>query len=95
MGRRDITCIEKMGAASFKWDNQALFMVTKDEAVKIVWPYIRFLSGRWPVANDTFIHVGISIKVMLPYKVEIILFLEKTCYLLFFKGLGKKFPLSA
>jgi hypothetical protein len=56
---------------------------------------IRFLSERWPVANDIFIHVAISIRAMLPYDVEIILFLEKTCYLLFFKGLGKKFPLSA
>jgi hypothetical protein len=28
-----------MGAASSKWDNQALFMVTNDGAVKIEWPY--------------------------------------------------------
>jgi len=28
-----------MGAASSNWDNQALFMVTNDGAVKIVWPY--------------------------------------------------------
>jgi len=34
--------------------------------------------------------VGFIIK-----KVEIILLLEKTCYLLFFKGLGQKFQLSA
>jgi len=49
IGRRDRTCIEKMGAASSKWDNQALFMVTNDGAVKIVWPYMVSL---WKVASS-------------------------------------------
>jgi hypothetical protein len=28
-----------MGAAGSKWDNEALFMVTNDGAVKIEWSY--------------------------------------------------------
>ena len=41
----DTTCTEKMGAASSKLDNQALFMATDDGAVKTVRPCKVSLEG--------------------------------------------------